>query len=132
MKNNQLTINRTLRFLFGLTFVGIGSIFSVFTDSAVAQCVQADVSVQYNISGSHEPTERFNDVDMQSNGSCQGNASVTTGVQGNEGGTGRVRQERVVRHQFQGEDNDSGFGGSTVQIRSNPAIDVYNPADRLN
>ena len=58
---------------------------------AMAQCVQADVSVQYNISGSREPTERDNDVDLQSEADCRGNASVTTGVQGNIGGNDRVR-----------------------------------------
>jgi hypothetical protein len=119
---------KILGLLSGFSLIGIGSLFA---NPAVAQCVQADVSVQYNISGSQEPTERVNDVDMQSSGSCRGNASITTGVQGNEGGTGRVRQERVVRHRFQGDDNDASFGGSTVQIRSNPAIDVYTPAERL-
>lgn len=98
---------------------------------ALAQCVQADVSVQYNISGSRTPTQRHNDVDLQSHGACQGNASVTTGVQGNEGGRGRVRQSRVVRHRIDNGDAKSNAGGSTVQIRSNPAIDVYNAADNL-
>ena len=101
--------------------------------SASAQCIQADVSVQYNISGSLEPTERTNDVDFQSQGNCQGNFSVTTGVQGNQGGTGRVRQRRVVRHRFIGDtDNSNYLGGPTIQIKSNPAIDVYNAADHLN
>ena len=66
---------------------------------------------------------------MQSNGDCRGNTSVTTGVQGNVGGNGPVRQDRKVRHRFEG--GDTGDGGSTVQIRSNPQIDVYNPADNL-
>ena len=102
---------------------------SSVTNSATAQCVQADVGIQYNISGSKKPTERTNDVDMQSNGDCRGNASVTTGVQGNVGGNGSVRQDRKVRHRFEG--SDTGDGGSTVQIRANPQIDVYNPADNL-
>ena len=115
-----------------LSLMSFLSSFS-FTSSASAQCVQADVSVQYNISGSQEPTERSNDVEFQSQGNCQGNVSVTTGVQGNEGGTGRVRQRRVVRHRFtSNSNNNAGFGGSTIQIKSNPAIDVYNAADRLN
>jgi hypothetical protein len=99
--------------------------------SALAQCVQADVSVQYNISSSRTPTQRHNDVDLQSRGACQGNASVTTGVQGNEGGNGRVHQSRVVRHRVDNGDVKSNAGASTVQIRSNPAIDVYNAADNL-
>ncbi|VEP15372.1 conserved exported hypothetical protein [Hyella patelloides LEGE 07179] len=104
---------------------------SSVTNSALAQCVQADVGVQYNISGSKEPTERSNDVDMQSDGDCRGNSSVTTGVQGNVGGNGRVRQERTVRHRSQGSEDDTGAGGSTVQVETNPQIDVYNPADNL-
>lgn len=98
----------------------------------LAQCIQADIGVQYNISGSRTPTERHNDVDLQSHGNCQGNASVTTGVQGNEGGTGRVRQSRVVRQRFNNNGNSRhNTGGSTVQIISNPTIDVYNAADNF-
>ncbi|MBE9171022.1 hypothetical protein IQ238_27065 [Pleurocapsales cyanobacterium LEGE 06147] len=118
---------KTLGCLSCLSFLGVGTWLA---DSATAQCVQADISVQYNISGSREPTERVNDVEMQSRGSCRGNASVTTGVQGNQGGTSRVNQNRVVRHRFEGEDTND--GSPTVQIRSNPTIDVYNPADRLS
>ncbi len=100
------------------------------TTSAKAQCVQADIGIQYNISGSREPTRRSNDVDMQSTGDCRGNASVTTGVQGNVGGNGRVRQNRRVRHRFEGRGNNN--DNETVQIKVNPQIDVYNPADNLN
>lgn len=113
-----------------LSLIGFLSAFSV-PRSASAQCIQADVGIQYNISGSRQPTDRTNDVDFASNGNCQGNVSVTTGVQGNEGGTGRVRQRRVVRHRFTGNGNNDS-GGSTIQIKSNPTIDVYNAADRLN
>lgn len=113
-----------------LSSASLLTIWSALTNSAMAQCVQADVSVQYNISGSKEPTERNNQIEMQGSDSCRGNVSVTTGVQGNEGGTGKVVQNRTVRHRF--EDNtNSQWGGSTVQIRSNPAIDVYNAADQL-
>ena len=99
---------------------------------AVAQCVQADISVQYNISGSVEPTDRYNDVDLESDDACRGNASVTTGVQGNIGGDRRVRQTRKVRQRFTNADGDKNYSGNTVQIQSNPAIDVYNPADNLD
>lgn len=116
------------QFVLGLTSL---SSCLLVTPAVLAQCVQADVAVQYNISGSHTPTERDNDVDLQSDGACQGNASVTTGVQGNEGGRGEVRQSRVVRHRFQGDRNNNSSGGSTVQIISNPTIDVYNAADDL-
>jgi hypothetical protein len=104
-----------------------------FTNFASAQCVQADVSVQYNISGSQQPTNRSNDVDMQSNGRCSGNASVTTGVQGNEGGRGPVTQRRVVRHRTEGgSDNGTGVSGPTVPVISNVGVDVYNAADLVN
>ena len=116
-----------------LALLSLINFFSVFAVPrfASAQCIQADIGVQYNISGSRQPTERTNDVDFGSHGNCQGNVSVTTGVQGNEGGRGRVTQRRVVRHRFRGNSN-YGSGGSTIQIKSNPAIDVYNAADRLD
>lgn len=117
-----------IRLTFGLT--SLLTCLAV-SPSVLAQCVQADVSVQYNISGSSTPTERDNDVDLQSRGACQGNASVTTGVQGNEGGTGRVRQSRVVRHRFNNDHDANNNTGGSIQIISNPAIDVYNAADRV-
>ena len=116
-----------------LALLSLISFFGIFAVPrfASAQCIQADIGVQYNISGSRQPTERTNDVDFGSHGNCQGNVSVTTGVQGNEGGRGRVTQRRVVRHRFRGNSH-YGSGGSTIQIKSNPAIDVYNAADRLD
>ena len=105
---------------------------SSLTNPASAQCVQADVSLQYNISGSTQPTNRSNNVDMQSQGPCTGNSSVTTGVQGNEGGRGQVTQTRNVRHRMQGgSDNGTGVSGPTVPINVNVGADVYNPADNL-
>lgn len=113
-----------------------GSIF--ITPAVLAQCVQADIAVQYNISGSTTPTERDNDVRMQSRGGCRGNASITTGLQGNEGGTIKVRQSRKVRHRSIGDNrwqfnnsSHNNLGDRTVQIISNPTIDVYNAADNL-
>ncbi|BAU63681.1 hypothetical protein STA3757_10470 [Stanieria sp. NIES-3757] len=129
-KLNWLSIC-SLTFSF-LSSASLLTIWSALTNSALAQCVQADVSVQYNISGSKEPTERNNQIEMQGSDSCRGNASVTTGVQGNEGGTGKVVQNRTVRHRFEENPNsNSQWGGATVQIRSNPEIDVYNAADQL-
>ena len=54
-----------------LSICGLWGIESLFSSSVTAQCIQADVSVQYNISGSQEPTDRTNDVDFQSHGSCR-------------------------------------------------------------
>lgn len=115
-------------------FLSICSLFGsdLLISPVMAQCVQADVSVQYNISGSKEPTERTNDVDFQSEGACQGNVSVTTGVQGNIGGNRRVRQTRTVRHRFYNSSHVTNQSNNTIQIKSNPAIDVYNAADNLD
>ena len=117
--------------------IALLSIFSAIgineiTSPAMAQCVNADVSVQYNISGSTEPTERDNDIDLQSDANCRGNATVTTGVQGNIGGNRRVRQSRKVHHRLSSSDGGGNYSGNTVQIKSNPAIDVYNAADNLD
>ncbi|MEM8673338.1 MAG: hypothetical protein AAGF83_05625 [Cyanobacteria bacterium P01_G01_bin.67] len=114
--------------------LSIWSLLSIdfFLSPVVAQCVQADISVQYNISGSRVPTERTNDVDFQSDAVCQGNVSVTTGVQGNIGGNRRVRQTRKVRHRFHHADGETNQPHNTIQIKSNPAIDVYNAADNLD
>lgn len=122
---------KTASFMIGLLSTSLLTFIST-TDNALAQCIQSDVSVQYNISGSRQPTDRRNDVQFDSSPNCQGNTSVTTGVQGNVGGTGRVRQHRTVRHNQRGGSNHRGFtGGPNLQIQVNPAIDVYNPADRL-
>ena len=118
-----------------LSVSGFLSLISGLSHPAIAQCVQADVAIQYNISGSKEPTERSNDVDFQTYDNCRGNVSVTTSVQGNEGGNGRVRQTRTVRHRFTNSESESDSdrsGGSTIQIQSNPTIDVYNAADNLD
>ena len=106
--------------------------FNWFVAPTFARCVQADVSIQYNISGSRQPTTRTNDIEMSGDESCWGNASITTGVQGNIGGNGKVHQSRVVRHRMRNSQNYSqDYGSSSVRIQSNPAIDVYNPADNL-
>ena len=102
---------------------------------AIAQCVQADVGVQYNISGSRVPTRRSNDVQMRGRGPCTGNTNITTGVQGNVGGTAPVTQRRRVRQNFNGDNSRGRRGrrdyGDIIRIRVNPKIDVYNPADPL-
>ena len=129
----QMKLTRTTLGL--LSWIGFISILVVPRSTPAqssAPCIQADIGVQYNISGSRQPTERINDVDFASQGNCQGNVSITTGVQGNEGGTGRVSQRRVVRHRFR--DNTGGdrsSRGSTIQIKVNPTIDVYNAAEHL-
>lgn len=114
--------------LTGLSVSG-GLLLGVFyPQPAIAQCVQADVGVQYNVSGSRVPTRRRNNVKMRGRGRCRGNTSVTTGVQGNVGGTAPVTQRRRVIHDFRGD--GPGNSGDIIQIKVNPQIDVYNPADR--
>lgn len=98
--------------------------------SANAQCIQADVSLQTSISGSKQPTKRSNDVIMNSEPGCRGNASVTTGVQSNIGGTSPVEQHRRVRQIQRGSQGQGYSSNSTVQIRSNVGIDVYDPSAR--
>ncbi|BAZ46258.1 hypothetical protein NIES4102_32880 [Chondrocystis sp. NIES-4102] len=113
-----------------ISYIGIESL----TYPVFAQCVQADISVQYNISGSKEKSDRSSNVDFQNNGACRGNASITTGVQGNVGGNGEVRQTRTVRHRMENGTTSSSINStnSTVKIKSNPGIDVYNAADSLD
>ncbi|EAZ88586.1 hypothetical protein [Crocosphaera chwakensis] len=104
---------------------------SCFLTSVKAQCVQGDVSVQYSISGSQKPTQRTNDVTMESNPKCRGNASVSTGVQGHIGADA-AEQNRRVDHVQQGSDKYPQVPNSTtVQIRSNVQVDVDNPVDRF-
>jgi hypothetical protein len=112
---------------FALGLLSISTVLNLASISSVqAQCVQADIAVQYNISGSKQPTQRSNDVDMQSRGGCTGSSSVHDTVQGNEGGTGRVIQNRRSTHIMNGGSGN----GYTVPIKSNPTVDVYNAADQ--
>ncbi len=95
---------------------------------SVSQCVQADVSVQYSIRSSKQPTERSNDVTMKPDPECSGNASITTGIQGYRGDQENLRQQRRIRQVQQGgQSNRSGIEGNTVQIRSNVQKDFYLP-----
>ncbi len=99
--------------------------------SAKAQCVQGDVSLQYSISGSQKPTQRTNDVTMESDPNCRGNSSVTTGVQGHIG-PNTAEQNRRVNNIQQGNNKHPQIpNGRTVQIRSNVQVDVDNPVDRF-
>ncbi|MDJ0843263.1 hypothetical protein [Crocosphaera sp.] len=104
---------------------------SYFSTPIKAQCVQGDVSVQYSISGSAKPSQRTNDVIMESDPKCRGNSSVTTGVQGHIG-PNNAQQHRHVHQVQQGSNKYPHLpNGRTVQIRSNVQVDVDNPADRF-
>ncbi len=117
-----------------LSIIGVGlGLFSLTvlgTFPAIAQCVQGDASVQYNISGSDQKTRRTNNVKMESDPNCTGNSSITRSVQGNIDGTNSVEQNREVEQiQRGGKGNHSGVSGSTVKIRSEATVDVRNSAD---
>ena len=117
-----------------LSIIGVGlglfSLTALGTFPAIAQCVQGDASVQYNISGSEQKTRRTNNVKMESDPNCTGNSSITRSVQGNIGGKNSVEQNREVEQiQRGGKGNRSGVSGSTVKIRSEATVDVRNSAD---
>ncbi|PSN19098.1 hypothetical protein C7271_09035 [filamentous cyanobacterium CCP5] len=104
----------------------------IWGPAASAQCVVADVAIQANISGSRTPAEQINAVDVDREGGCVGNTSVSTSRQIQVGGTGPVRQERQSRHRIRGsQTGTSGTGGPTVVVPVEAQVDVYNPAERL-
>lgn len=127
MKIRSLFSVSSLLFSAGLTLA------SASTPSASAQCVMTDVGPQVTVSGSRQPTERSNNVNMQSQGPCTGNSITTTGEQLQQGGTNRAVQRREVNQQMQGgSDSGTGVSGPTVRVRVNPTADVFNPADDPN
>ncbi|MGK7939216.1 MAG: hypothetical protein AB4062_03490 [Crocosphaera sp.] len=119
-----------------IIFISQFSLFLLMLESSLissvkAQCVQGDISVQYSISGSQKPSQRSNDVTMESEPGCRGNSSVTTGVQGHIG-PNSVEQNRRVQNVQRGNNKYPQVpNGSTVQIRSNVQVDVDNPVDRF-
>ena len=116
---------------FGKIFLFFLIFESYLIASVKAQCVQGDVSVQYSISGSDKPSQRTNDVIMESDPKCRGNTSVTTGVQGHIG-PNNAEQNRHVHQVQQGNNKYPQVpNGTTVQIRSNVQADVDNPVDRF-
>ncbi len=104
---------------------------SYLITSVKAQCVQGDVSVQYSISGSQKPSQRSNNVTMESRPGCRGNSSVTTGVQDHIGPNSVEQNRRVDNIQRGSNQYPQVPNGSTVQIRSNVQVDVDNPTDRF-
>ncbi|NEQ45326.1 MAG: hypothetical protein F6K00_18035 [Leptolyngbya sp. SIOISBB] len=100
---------------------------------AIAQCVVADVAVQTAVTGSRQPTEQINEVDIEAEGACVGNTSVSTSRQVQVGGTGQVRQTRQSRHRIRGQASESAspVTGPTVAVPVEVQVDVYNPAEQL-
>ncbi|MCP2731136.1 hypothetical protein [Limnofasciculus baicalensis] len=111
------------------SFLTVGS---TFVNPVSAQNVQADIGLQYRINGSQQPTNRNDDVQFNSQGSCMGNASVTIGVQGIVGGNNPGEQNRHVRHEMTcNSSNGTGINPPRVQLQPSVGIDVYNPADNF-
>lgn len=104
---------------------------SLFMTAIQAQCVQGDVSIQYSISGSKKPSQRTNDVRMESEPGCRGNSSITTGVQGHIGPSSAEQNRRIRQIQSGSQKDLTGINGLTVQIRSNVEADIDNPVDRF-
>lgn len=122
-------VKRLLNFLWGLPLIAPAVIFA---PAASAQCVVADVAIQASVTGSRQPAEQVNEVDVETEGDCVGNTSVSTSRQIQVGGTGQVRQERQSRHRIRGNTSESaGAAGPTVVVPVEAQIDVYNPAERL-
>jgi hypothetical protein len=114
-----------------LSCSGILAINFLFSPPSLAQCVQADIGVQVDVSAGK--ADQTYDRNMQQEGSCTGNASVTTGVQVNTTGSGRHRQDRQVNHTMRGGGgNATGINGPVIQQGINVQFDLDNPADGYN
>lgn len=122
-------VTKRFTFLWGLPVIAP---MVVWGTSASAQCVVADVAIQTAVTGSRQPAEQVNDVEIDTEGPCVGNTSVSTSRQVQVGGTGRVRQERQSRHRIRGHASDStNQAGPTVAVPVEVQVDVYNSAEQL-
>ncbi|MBE9004705.1 hypothetical protein IQ259_06580 [Fortiea sp. LEGE XX443] len=103
-------------------------ILPAFTDSAAAQCVMTDVGVQVAVRGSRQPSRQSNNVDLQNQGQCSGNAITQVGTQVYTG-SGRANQQRTSRQRINGgRGNGTGINGPTIKVPVGVQVDVYNPA----
>ncbi len=94
---------------------------------AEARCVVTDVGVQVAVRGSRNPARQSNDVEVASNGRCEGNRSTNTSRQVYVGDSDNVTQERRSRHQLDGSGRR---GRDPMVIPVNVQVDVYNAAER--
>jgi hypothetical protein len=109
---------------------GIFSLNFVAVSPLLAQCVQADVGVQVDVS--RGKANQTHNRDAQQEGPCTGNTSVTSGAQVNVRGDG-VNQHREVKQRMTGgSGNPSGVNGPTVQPSVNVQFDLDNSADGYN
>lgn len=117
-----------------LSIIGVSlALFSytvLETFPAIAQCVQGDASVQYNISESRQKTQPTNNVKIESDPNYKGNTSITRSVQRNIDGANSVEQNHEAEPiQHNGQGNASGESGSAVKVGSQTTVDVHNSAD---
>ncbi|WP_250122790.1 hypothetical protein [Chroococcidiopsis sp. CCMEE 29] len=120
---------------FSLSLLSLSSFLTVAPfsiESAAAQCVMADISVQAAIHGSKQPAQQDNNVDMQSQGACVGNTSTHTSTQVYVGNGDKLKQQRTSSHRLVGgRGSVTGISGPTVAIPVEVKVDVYNPAARF-
>ncbi|ALF54825.1 hypothetical protein ACX27_21515 [Nostoc piscinale CENA21] len=103
-------------------------ILPAMTHPAAAQCVMTDVSVQVAVRGSRQPSRQSNNVDLQNQGRCSGNAITQVGTQVYTG-SGRANQQRTSRQRINGgRGNGTGINGPTIKVPVGVQVDVYNPA----
>jgi hypothetical protein len=121
-----------LRYCLGCSgILAINFLFSSFSSPSVAQCVQADMGVQMDVSAGK--ADQTYDRNMRQEGPCAGNASITTGVQVNTTGSGRHQQKRQVNQTMTGgSGNGTGINGPVIQHGVNIQVDLDNPADGYN
>jgi hypothetical protein len=110
----------------------LSTVISGNISSASAQCMMNSTNIQVAINGSQQATDRTNQVQQNSTGSCVGNAVNSTNVQSTTGGTDRASQQRQSTQQVNGgTSSPTGVSVPPVKLQQNVQIDVYNPADRL-
>lgn len=98
------------------------------TTSAAAVCAVVDVNAQIVMRGSETPSNQTNEVTIDDDQPCFGNASVNVNRQ--VGITsGEAEQRRTSHHQLGGGTPPiPGLSGKTIKVPVNVQIDQYNPA----
>ena len=109
------------------TCSGIFSLNFLPISPVLAQCIQADIGVQADVSGG-QANQTYN-RDAQHEGPCTGNTNVTTGTQINVSGNGVTQNREVKQRTTGGGVNRSGVEGPHIQPGVNVQIDADNVAD---
>jgi hypothetical protein len=109
------------------TCSGIFSLNFVPVSPLLAQCIQADIGVQADVSEG-KANQTYN-RDAYKEGPCTGNANITTGTQINVTGSGVNQHREVEQRTTGGKLNRSGIEGPHIQPGVNVQIDADNVAD---